>query len=675
MKLLRWNIHKSPVFLSSLIFLIISLWVVVSGTSALPDMEDNSMSEYAGKINAPEFPSGMEWLNTRSPLSLRQLRGKVVLLDFWTYCCINCIHIIPDLKRLEKKYEHELVVIGVHSAKFTTEKETDNIRQAILRYEIEHPVVNDRDFVIWRAYSARAWPTLVLINPVGKIVGYHSGEGIYEPFDEVISKVIAEFDAKGLLDREPLRFDLERYQERDSLLSFPGKVLAYEASDRLFIADSNHNRIIVASIENGSVLAVVGNGGIGLADGGFAEASFNHPQGMAFDGQNLYVADTENHAIRQVDFQAQRVTTIAGTGEQAGFINPGNTSAKTRLNSPWDVVLVEDKLYIAMAGSHQLWVMSLKTGRVEPYAGSGREARIDGELKMAALAQPSGITTDGKKLYFADSETSSIRSADLPPGDKVQTIVGLDLFEFGDVDGAGNEVRLQHPLGVTYHKGVLYVADTYNNKIKRLDPKDRSAQTSFGTGEAGLLDGKKPLFDEPGGLSIAHERLYIADTNNHVIRVADLKTMDVSTFELKDVQKLRPQAATMSPATNGIEIAPQTVQPGNVTLMVDLELPKDYKLTPSAPSKVVISAGNTNNIQFQGGGQSLTFDMPEFPLKIPVQAQEGEAKITAHMDIYYCQTDKESLCYFQEVQLIASLNIQAGEDETTVNISYSLEEK
>jgi thiol-disulfide isomerase/thioredoxin len=116
-------------------------------------------------VRAPEFPAGMQWLNTATPLRLADLRGKIVLLDFWTYCCINCMHIIPELTALERKYPNELVVIGVHSAKFHNEGDSENIRQAILRYEIQHPVVNDRDFRIWRSYAVRAWPTLMVIKP------------------------------------------------------------------------------------------------------------------------------------------------------------------------------------------------------------------------------------------------------------------------------------------------------------------------------------------------------------------------------------------------------------------------------------------------------------------------------------------------------------------------------
>lgn len=496
------------------------------------------MVESQARVRAPEFPNGMEWLNTQQPVTLASLRGKVVVVDFWTYCCINCMHVLPDLKKLEHKYPQELVVIGVHSAKFDTEKETENIRQAILRYEIEHPVVNDNQMRIWEQWGVHAWPTVFLIDPEGKVVGYTSGEGIFAPFDQVISQLITEFDAKGLLKREPLQFELERADMPAMPLSFPGKVLADGDSGRLFIADSNHNRIIITTLE-GEILDVVGSGQAGFKDGSFTEACFDHPQGMALGGSTLFVADTENHALRKIELDKKTVTTLAGTGQQADRNSPTGKGAVTPLNSPWDLVLHQGTLYTAMAGPHQIWKMNLTTGLIGPYAGSGREARVDGPLRSAALAQPSGLTTDGNKLYFADSEVSSIRSADLDPNGMVETIVGQDLFEFGDIDGTGHTVRLQHPLGITWYEGVLYVADTYNNKIKKVFPVARQSLTFLGSSMEGYRDGKEPLFNEPGGLSIAGGKLFIADTNNHVIRVADLGTTEVTTLKIGPEERLR----------------------------------------------------------------------------------------------------------------------------------------
>ena len=447
------------------------------------------------------------------------------------------MNVFPQLRKLEEKYAAEFVVVGVHSAKFAAEKDLESVRRAALRYEIEHPVVNDKDFAIWQQYGARAWPTLMFIDPEGKVIGKHEGELDAAMFDGLFAKMIAEFDEHGVMDRDhTIPLSLEKDKERRRTLSFPGKVLADGASDRLFIADSNHNRIVVTTLR-GDAVCVIGDGERGLRDGGFGEARFYDPQGMALSGDFLYVADTKNHALRRVDLANQSVKTIAGTGEQARMFHRGGNARFVALNSPWDLALQGDALYIAMAGFHQIWAYNLNTQEARPYAGNGRERIMDGPLAGAELAQPSGIVSDGVKLYFTDSETSAVRSADLNGKGRVDTIVGLHLFEFGDVDGVGDQVRLQHPIGIELHDGVLYVADTYNNKIKRVHPATRGAAAYLGMGPPGHEDGAGAFaqFYEPAGLSAARGKLYIADTNNHAIRVASMDTGEVSTLELRGV--------------------------------------------------------------------------------------------------------------------------------------------
>lgn len=441
------------------------------------------------------------------------------------------MHIFPQLRKLERKYASELMVIGVHSAKFPNEKEKENLYKAVKRCELEHPVVNDSEFQIWQEYACRAWPTMMFIDPEGKVIGKHEGEITYENLDGLLGQMVAEFDGAGLLDRQTVSFAIEG--EPATPLSFPGKVLADEEGGRLFISDTNHNRIVVATLD-GVVTATIGSGAEGLADGDYQSAQFSHPQGLTLHDEVLYVADTENHSLRQVDLASGSVSTLAGNGRQGQRREGHGPGFASELNSPWDVVFHDDKVYIAMAGCHQLWVMDLQLGTVGPYAGTGGESISDGPLAQALLAQPSGITTDGNRLYFADSETSSIRSAELVPNGRVRTIVGLGLFEFGDRDAEGHLVRLQHPLGITHKDGALYITDTYNHKVKLIMPVPRSSLTVSGTGSAGCRDGgpEEAAFSEPSGLSIAGNRMFIADTNNHLIRVADLDTWEVTTLEL-----------------------------------------------------------------------------------------------------------------------------------------------
>jgi thiol-disulfide isomerase/thioredoxin len=488
------------------------------------------------RVRSPALPQNYTWLNTDKPLYLKELRGRVVILDFWTYCCINCLHVLPDLKYLEQKYKNSLTVIGVHSAKFDNEQETENIRQAILRYDIEHPVVVDKGFRVWQEYAVRAWPTFIVIDPEGYVIGQVSGEGNRDILDQLIEKLIREHQDKGTINFQEISLTLEKQrQPLITPLAFPGKVLA--TPDTLFIADSGHHRLVMSSLE-GEILHLIGNGKPGLKDGNFSTAQFFTPQGMAFDPVNqiLYVADTENHAVRQVDLKRQIVETIAGTGEQSRNIHPhGGAGLETPLNSPWDLVKVGNSLFIAMAGSHQIWQMNLDSGMICTYAGTGAEGCVDGSLSEAVFAQPSGITTNGEELFIADSEISSIRGVGLIEPYQVRTICGSgNLFDFGDVDGQGEEVRLQHCLGLTYANNFLWVADTYNHKIKLVSPKTGNCQTFIGDGFAGLQDGqsKSTRFFEPSGLSVIDSHLYISDTNNHAIMCVDLNTLEVKTLQL-----------------------------------------------------------------------------------------------------------------------------------------------
>lgn len=527
---------------------------------------------FSRRIPAPPFPKDMEWLNTSGPIEVKDLKGKFVLLDFWTYCCINCIHILPELKKLEHEFANELVVIGVHSAKFETEKESQNIAEAILRYEIEHPVVNDDQLKIWKTYSVSSWPTMYLIDPEGNVVYLRRGEFKAEEIRQVLNQAIPYYRQQGTLDEKPIQFELLAYSQDPTPLRFPGKVLADEQSKRLFITDSNHNRIVITNLE-GQLQEIIGTGEMGTADGDYQTAQFDHPQGVAVHGSTLYVADTENHLIRKVDLESKQVTTIAGVGEQARnnwpglpdnptqanlperFIGPPKTTA---INSPWALWVHGDSMYIAMAGPHQIWKMTLDETEIGPYAGNGREDIVDGGLLpkipyqegFSSFAQPSGLTSDGKSLFVADSEGSSIRIVPFDPSDKVRTLVGTShlrgarLFTFGDIDGPARRARLQHVLGVCYVDGTVYAADTYNNKIKAVDAKTGVVKTLAGTGEGGLAD-DPAKFDEPAGLSYAAGKLYVADTNNHKIRTIDLQTNEVKTLEIEGLDpmpiKQRPQ--------------------------------------------------------------------------------------------------------------------------------------
>ena len=519
---------------------VIGLVLAVSGTGVAAQEKDVDAAE-KDKVRAPDFTGADGWINTAKPISIKGLKGHVVLLDFWTYCCINCMHVFPDLKYLEDKYrDRPFVVIGVHSGKFDQEKDAQHIRNAVLRHNIEHPVAVDSDYKIWNGYGVRAWPTLVLIDPEGYVLGGLSGEGHRETLDKVITQVLDQHKAKGTLADKPLTFKRERETFKSGTLEFPGKVLADAAGKRLFIADTNHHRVLVADLD-GKVSQVIGTGTIGLQDGSFNEAKFHQPQGMTLseDGKTLYIADTENHAVRAADLEKRAVATIAGNGKQTYERRPKGKAQETALSSPWDLARVGQTLFIAMAGTHQIWKIDLGKGAIALHAGAGPESAIDGPNLQATFSQPSGFATDGKVLYLADSESSTIRAVEtkLDEGKTTSVAGSNNLFGFGLVDGKGKDVRFQHPLCVALANNdqTLFVADSFNNVIRRIDLKTGQVTRWLGTGkpDVGEPTPEGIGFYEPGGLSVAGDTLYVADTNHHRIVAVDLKTKDVRVLRIE----------------------------------------------------------------------------------------------------------------------------------------------
>lgn len=687
---------------------------------------DDDQNPFRQRVRAPELDGGVAWINTAGPLRMKDLRGKFVLLDFWTYCCINCMHILPELKKLEHAYPNELVVIGVHSAKFETEQDSNNITEAVLRYEIEHPVVNDAKHMIWQKFFVNSWPSLRLIDPEGFVVAEHGGEIDFETLDAFFKRALPYYRKNKLLDTTPLRFDLARDSAEETPLRFPGKVLADEASGRLFIADSNHNRIVVTTLA-GKLIDVIGSGQIGAADGPFDKAQFDHPQGMALVGETLYVADTENHLLRKVDLAGKAVATIAGTGRQGRSAWPGipeeaiqaggivasklpkryvGKPAETALNSPWDLWVHGDDLFIAMAGPHQIWKLPLDESEIGPYAGNAREDIVDGALLprqpygtqvapggavVSSFAQPSGLASDGTSLFVADSEGSSIRAVPLKPSGKVRTIIGTShlpqgrLFTFGDVDGRGEAVRLQHALGVVYNDGKLYVADTYNNKIKVVDPKDASCATLVGTGEAGRAD-EPAQFDEPGGISLAAGKLYVADTNNHAVRIVDLAAGNrVQTLAIEGLVPPAKPAATAGPSpfadATAVEAPAASVRPvdGKVTIAIELKLPEGYKINKLAPMAYQVEAdgaveGAAGPVDPTGLAKLERVKEPaeRFTFQVPVAAKMGNARIKVSLAYYYCQEGAEGLCKAGSVVWTVPLEIAENGAGTEVSLSHQV---
>ena len=506
--------------------------------------------------------------------------------------------------------------------------------------------------------------------------------------------------AKGTLDETPVDFSLERSRVPSGPLRFPGKLLADAKGGRLFISDSNHNRIVVAGLD-GKLQATIGSGAIGREDGDFQTATFDHPQGMALDGDRLYVADTENHLLRLVDLKARKVSTLAGTGVQGHERFRGGPGLKLALNSPWDLWLHEGKLFIAMAGPHQIWTYDPQGGDVQPYAGSGREDILNGILRLSgepgvdfdanevqrvsAFAQPSGLTSDGEFLYVVDSEGSAIRKVPLSGEGKVTTVAGTSdlpggrsLFEFGDKDGAGDEARFQHPLGIAWHDGLLYVADSYNHKVKTVHPETGEVRTVYGNGQSGK--GVKPLqFSEPAGLAIAQGALYVADTNNHQIKRIDLATEEARVLEISGLTPPNPpRKATAMPDVPATELTPQRVAATDSLLVsLDLELPEDYKLNPQlAPSFRVQTAEGAKLVAAEAleGKQEaeLVEGKNRVQLKIPLAAGARQGDLKLQVTFGYCRAGTGGLCKLKTLAWQIPLQVDPQSPQKQLNLSAKI---
>ena len=482
----------------------------------------------APRIRAPELPDTLEWFNTTNgPIKLADCRGKIVLLHFWTYCCINCHHVLPELAELERRYPDNLVVIGIHSPKFPNERIGDNVQKAINRHYVRHPVAHDPSFTVWKQYTIKAWPSIIYIDPEGYIVGVLRGEGKAKQLDKMIQQSIQVAEAKKILRTE--KIPTRTKPEPDLELKFPGKV--YAGKDRLFISDSGHNRIIEC-MPNGRVAHIFGSGAPGLIDGNGAEAAFDNPQGLVQSENFLFVADTDNHVIRRIDLITRDVSTIAGMNQRGKVKNFDvyDDALQVPLNSPMALEYDEGVLYIAMAGSHQIWAMDQNKQTIKVLIGTGVEGLKDNNGQLAMLAQPSGLSIGEdieKHLFFVDAETSSIRSIRLRDN-HVNTIIGEGLFEFGDTDGKKGVAKCQHPLDVSYDpvRKVLWVADTYNHRLRRLKIINGVLQSVR----------LKDELHEPGGLSVKGNMLYIADTNAHRVCSVDLNSGLMQEVEIFEVE-------------------------------------------------------------------------------------------------------------------------------------------
>ncbi|MEV6132171.1 NHL domain-containing thioredoxin family protein [Streptomyces violaceusniger] len=529
------------------------------------------------RVRAPELIGRGGWLNTGdNDLTLTDLRGRIVILDFWTFCCVNCLHVLDELRELEEKHRDTVVIVGVHSPKFVHEAEHQAVVDAVERYEVHHPVLDDPELATWKQYAVRAWPTLVVIDPEGYVVAQHAGEGHAHALETLVGQLEAEHAAKGTLRRgdgpyvppEPVPTELR----------FPGKALLLPGGTFL-VSDTTRHQLVELAADGESVVRRIGAGERGLTDGTSERARFSEPQGLALlpDG-TVAVADTVNHALRRFDPATGEVTTLAGTGRQ--WWQGSSTEGPARevdLSSPWDVAWFAGRLWIAMAGVHQLWTYDPEAGTVRAAAGTTNEGLVDGPAEEAWFAQPSGLAATGDRLWIADSETSAVRYVERDgDGFAIRTAVGTGLFDFGHRDGAAEQALLQHPLGVTaLPDGSVAISDTYNHALRRFDPA---------TGEVSTL---ATDLREPSGAVLADGDIVVVESARH--RLTRLR--------------LPEEAVRVDAVAHRTQRAATDIAPGTLRLDVVFQAPEGQKLdTRYGPSTRLLVSSTPPGLLAEGDG-------------------------------------------------------------------------
>ncbi len=529
------------------------------------------------RVRAPELIGRGGWLNTGgTDLTLTDLRGRIVILDFWTFCCVNCLHVLDELRELEEKHRDTVVIVGVHSPKFVHEAEHQAVVDAVERYEVHHPVLDDPELATWKQYAVRAWPTLVVIDPEGYVVAQHAGEGHAHALETLVGQLEAEHAAKGTLRRgdgpyvppEPVPTELR----------FPGKALPLPGGTFL-VSDTTRHQLVELAADGESVVRRIGAGERGLTDGTSERARFSEPQGLALlpDG-TVAVADTVNHALRRFDPATGEVTTLAGTGRQWWQGSPTEGPAReVDLSSPWDVAWFAGRLWIAMAGVHQLWTYDPEAGTVRAAAGTTNEGLVDGPAEEAWFAQPSGLAATEDRLWIADSETSAVRYLERDgKGFTVRTAVGTGLFDFGHRDGAADQALLQHPLGVTaLPDGSVAISDTYNHALRRYDPA---------TGEVSTL---ATDLREPSGAVLADGDIVVVESARH--RLTRLR--------------LPEEAVRVDAVAHRTQRAATDIAPGTLRLDVVFQAPEGQKLdTRYGPSTRLLVSSTPPELLAGGDG-------------------------------------------------------------------------
>ncbi len=608
------------------------------------------------------------WVNVERPLVAADLKDRVILLNFWTYDCAACLHVLPQIKELEKELGNKLTVISIHSGKFSNQKDFNSIIKATLRHDINHAVIDDSSLKIWNAFGVKAWPTLVLIDPRGYIKKTYIGQKDIADLSDDVKKLTNKFRYE--LNRDALPILLEKNKIAKRVLNYPTKIeytktFPFKAHNApaFFIANSGQNNILVVSL-SGEIIWQIGSGKSGFRDGNFETAEFSMPEGMLYDSGKLYIADSGNHSIRLVNFKEQTVSTIVGSGRKGDIISGNIDDAKdVELASPTDLEFYPSTNHIAISnsGTNQILQYDVAKNSISVLAGNGNEGIDDGKYPQNSLAQPSDLTIYNGKLYFVDSESSALRV--LEKDGAVKTLIGKGLLDFGYKNGNKGQALMQHPLALTADDTGIYVVDSFNHAIRKYDLSSGEMNTVIGGTKGHSLGSSiNTKFDEPEGIISILDRFYVVDSNNNRIVIVSRGKLSSEILDVLPPLQL-PKEGFLQYLPNLYKADEVKVANKNVALKINLK--KGWKINDLGPSFINL----LEMVNDEEANLVATFDwnmIANNELKLP--KLDSNKNYMLQGVIYYCENKKNSLCYISSYEQ----KLKSSEDEKNNSINIEL---
>lgn len=649
--------QKDRSFLLLVIICFIILWLMTSLFVRLYEKAAFKSSEI-NKIVAVEKS---KWLNVLQPLKIDDLNGKITILHFWNASCIDCIDAINKLKDLNDRFPNSFAIIGVHIPVFENEKNLNIVKKAIIKYDINYPVINDKNHELLNKFKITKSPTFLIFNINGKLKQNFDGKNAEKNAIELATKLY--FKNKFSLSNHQIPVVLEKDSSISNILSVPSKIIyvdKFAFKNRIIpaiiIANSGQNSIIVTNL-SGEIIVKIGNGHRGFVDDDLINSRFYNPQSIVYHDKKIYVADTGNNSLRLIDLENNIVKTLLGNGSKGDIFAKKKTVVMgndTNLSLPNDLEFYPDKsmLAISNAGTNQILGYDIKNKNIIILAGNGEHDELDGVYPNNSLKQINDMAVDGDKLYLIDGLTSSIR------------VLNRDGFLKTLYNGKSpsNITKLQNPRAIIADETGIYISDSLNHAIKKFDYNSLQITKLFG-GERGDKIGDFTTFDEPNGIFGIIDKFFIADSGNNRIIEVNRASGKSRLLDIMPTQKL-PKEAFVEYLPN-LQKSPDIVLKPNHEINLEIKLEQGWKINTFGPSFI-----NLLKIKDEQNADLVAnFDWNSInSKKIIFPKLENEQQYLLQGKIYFCRDSINSLCYIKSYEQKIFTNEDSKVSELTIEI-------